>query len=97
MAVLLLPQPQLRRAAVSARPPRWAVEHQPLVRALPVADSDRSLNPAAVEGSVLPRHRRREVLEDWEVVEASDLRHPHQEALAVHLGLLGAKKYIAMI
>ena len=62
-----------------------------------MADSDRSLNPAAVEGSVLLRHRRREVLEDWEVVEALVLQHLHREASAVHLGLLGAKKYIAVI
>ena len=49
------------------------------------------LNPAAVEGSVLPRHLRREVLGDWAVVEALDLQLQHREALVVHLGPLGAK------
>lgn len=92
MAVLLPPQQQLRQPVASARPPRWAVELQPLVRAPAVVDSDRSLNPAEVEGLAQPQHLRREVLEDWVVAEASDLQHQHREALAVHLGLLDDKK-----
>ena len=92
LAAPLPPQRQLRRPAVLARPQRWAVERQPLVQALAVVDSDRSLNPAAVEGSALPRHRRREVLGDWVVVEASGLQHQHREASVVHLGLPGAKR-----
>lgn len=96
LAVILPPQRQLRRPVDSARPPRWAVERRPLVRVLAVVDSDPSLNPSAVEGSVLPRHLRREVLEDWVAVEDLDLQrqhqHQHQEALVVHLGPLGANK-----
>ena len=94
MAVLLPPQRQLRRPVVSVRPPRWAVEHQPLVRAPAVVDSDRLLNPVAVEGSVLPRHLRREVLGVWAVVEALDLQLQHREALVVHLGPLGANQQL---